>query len=93
MALAICLGAVAGIVGFLPLLAATRAVKHVTSTSNFSYATILIVAVIASAIVLVGAVIICALLDKAKVLAFAGAEAAGLIVFAIVFGLRKGLQK
>lgn len=88
MVLAACLGAVAGILGFLPLYGALRAVKRVSSTSNLSYATLLILAVVVSTIVLIGAVAICAFVDESKAIVFSVAEAAGLIVSAFVFGLR-----
>ena len=70
MGLVVCLGALAGVLGFLPLIGATVAVKHVTSTSNFSHVTILILALLGSMIVLAGSVIICVAVNRQDVLAF-----------------------
>ena len=93
MALAICLGVLAGVLGFLPLYGATVAVKHVTSTSNFSHVTVLVLALVGSFVILAGSVIACAMLNRQDILAFVGAEAAGLVVSAIVFGVHKTLRK
>ena len=93
MGLVVCLGALAGVLGFLPLIGATVAVKHVTSTSNFSHVTILILALLGSMIVLAGSVIICVAVNRQDVLAFVGAEAAGLVASAVVFGLSRTFRK
>ncbi|MBQ9069514.1 MAG: hypothetical protein IJ131_10770 [Eggerthellaceae bacterium] len=93
MALAIILGALAGILGFLPLVGATIAVKRVTSTSNFSHVTILIVALVGSMVVLAGSVFACVAIDRQDILAFVGAEAAGLVVSAVAFGISRTFRR
>ena len=90
---AICLGALAGVLGFLPLIGATVAVKRVTDTSNFSYATILILAVLGSTLVLAGAVIACVFASRQDVIAFVAAEAGGLVIAAIAFGVQRTFRK
>ena len=89
VALPIILGFIAGALGFLPLMGAVYAVRYVTSTSNFSHASILLLSILGSTIVLAGAVIICALLSRDNLLPFVGGAAAGLIITAIAFGVRK----
>lgn len=89
MILVIIIGIVVGVAGFLPLWGAVKAAKHITSTSNFSHATTLLVAVIGSVAILFGAAVLCVYLDREQILPFAGGEAAGIIAVAIVFGVRK----
>ena len=75
--------------GFLPLAGALSAAKHVTSTSNFSHATILILAVVGSSAILFGAAAACIVLNRAELLPFAGGEAAGIIATAVIFGIKR----
>lgn len=93
VALPVILGFVVGAIGFLPLTGAVVAVKHVTKTSNFSHASILLLAVAGSTAVLLGGALTCIMLFRESALPFAGGEAAGLIAAAIVFIIRRRLTK
>ncbi len=93
MALPVIFGILDGIVGFIPLIGATVAVKRVTSTSNFSHASILLLAVLGSTLVLAGGVVACVLLSRENVLAFAGGEVAGLLGAALVFIISRRLME
>lgn len=86
-------GLVLGVVAFLPLIAAVRAVKFVTSTSNFSHASILLLALGASIMVLLVSIVICAAFDKSQVVYLGLSEAGGLIITALVFALLKILNR
>ena len=81
------LGAVVGVLAFVPLLLSIKASKNVTKTSNFGYGALLILGVFASLIILVVAVLICYFVAKDGLLAFALAAAITLILFAIVYGI------
>lgn len=89
MALAIIIGIIAGIVGFIPLWGAIVAVKRVSSTSNFSHASILMLALFGSILVLFGSAVACVYLDRPDILPFAAGEAGGIIAVALVVGIRK----
>ena len=93
MVVAALLGFIAGIVGFVPLIYGARLARQATATSNLGEVGALLLGVLGSFAILAGAVIACVLLDKQDVLAFAGAEAAGLIIFAVGYGVRKILLK
>ncbi len=82
-----------GAAGFLPLMAGLEMAKHVTSTSNLSHATTLLLAVMGSVLILFGAVIICIFVSRENLLAFACAEAAGIIVMTVVFIVRRRLMQ
>ena len=90
---AVALGIIAGVLGALPLFGAIAAVKRVTETSSLSHASILLLAVVASTAILAGAVLACAYLDRQDILAFAVAEAVGLVASVAVFGVRKLSRK
>jgi hypothetical protein len=89
VALAIIIGIIAGVVGFAPLWGAIVAAKRVNSTSNFSHASILLLAVTGSVVVLFGSAVLCVFVDRPDILPFAGGEAAGIIAVAIIVGIRK----
>ena len=91
--MSVVLGVIVGVVGFLPLVAALSAAKHVTSTSDFSNATILILAVLGSSAVLFGAAVACIVSNRDELLFFAGGEVAGIIVAAVAFGVKRILLK
>ncbi|GEM_PF-433643 len=93
MALAIILGLVCGVAAFLPLLGATRAVRRVTKTSNFSHLSILLLAVAGSIIVLFVATFICISVDRNDAFWFVLGEAIGLVVFAIWYGIKTFIRR
>ena len=93
MALAIVLGAVSGVVGFLPLFIGLRLTKRVTATSNFGYMSILIISLIISFALLFAFAIICVTVARDVALPFALAEAVALSVVAIAFGVKRMVRK
>ena len=93
MAIAILLGAVLGVVGFIPLFIGLRLTKHVTATSNFGYMSILIISLVVSFVLLFVFAILCAMFFRDVALPFALAEAVGLSVCAIVFGVKRMVRK
>ena len=93
MALAIVLGAVSGVVGFLPLFIGLRLTKRVTATSNFGYMSILIISLIVSFALLFVFAIVCVNVARDIALPFALAEAVALSVTAIVFGVKRMVRK
>ena len=73
------LGAVCGVLGFVPLVISLKASKKVTATSNFSYASLLLLGVMASLIILFAAVLLCYFFAKDGLIAFVLAAAITLI--------------
>lgn len=90
---AIVLGALAGIAGFLPLIAALRMTRRVTDTSNLGHAGALLLGVLLSFIVIFVSAILCIVLVRDLVLPFVLAEVAALAVTAIGFGVVKLVRK
>lgn len=84
-------GALAGFVGFSPLLVGLRMTRKVTRTSNFGHMSILLLALIASFILLALFAFLCIFIAREVALPFVLAEALALSVAAIVFGVRKTL--
>ena len=89
MVIAIVCGALAGIVGFLPLLAGLRLTRRVTATSNFGYMSILIIALIVSFAIMFAFAGICIAVARDLAMPFVLSEAVALSVVAIVFGLSR----
>lgn len=81
------LGAVVGVLAFVPLMLSLKASKNVTKTSNFGYGSLLILGVFASLIILLAAVLICYFAARDGLIAFALAAAVTLILFAIIYGI------
>lgn len=81
------LGAVVGVLAFVPLLLALKASKNVTKTSNLGYGALLILDVFTSLIVLFVAVLICYFVARDGLIAFVLAAAITLILFAVVYGI------
>lgn len=84
---AVVLGALSGIVGFLPLPVGLRLTKKVTETSNLGHMGLLLLSVLASFVVLFATMLACLFLVRDLALPFVLAEAIALIVAAIVFGI------
>ncbi len=93
MVLAIVLGAVAGAVGFLPLFGGLQLAKRATATSNLSHAAALLLSALVSLIVLGGALAACVIFARDLLLPFALAEAAALVVIAVVYTVKKMVRK
>lgn len=81
------LGAVTGVLGFLPLIICLRASKNVTPKSNLGYGALLLLGVFVSLIILLVAVLLCYAFARDGLLAFALAAAITLILFAIIYGI------
>ena len=86
MIAAIVLGAVSGILGFLPLYMGLRLARKATPTSNLGHAGALLLGVLLSFLILVAAFIVCIFVARDLVLPFVLAEVGGLVVSAVVFG-------
>lgn len=93
MVVAIVLGALSGLAGFLPLLGGLRMTRRVTKTSNLGHMGILLLSVMASFLILFVTVIVCIVTARDLVLPFALAEVLALVVAAIVFGVVKLVRK
>lgn len=93
MAVAIVVGALAGVAGFVPLFAGLRMTRRVTDTSNLGHAGALLLGVLLSVAVLFVAAIACALLAREFVLPFVLAEVVALSVAAIGFGVSNLVRK
>jgi len=89
---ALVLGIIAGAISFLPLLAAVKAARHITATSNLSHASALILALVGSSIVLFGSAAACIALSRDNALTFALGEALGLCVSALGFGIWRAVS-
>ena len=86
MIAAIVLGAVSGILGFLPLYIGLRLARKATPTSNLGHAGALLLGVLLSFLILVAAFIVCIFVARDLVLPFVLAEVGGLVVSAVAFG-------
>lgn len=93
MAAAIVLGALSGLVGFLPLLGSLRMTKRVTKTSNLGHMGALLLGVLVSFLLLFGAALACIIAARDLALPFALAEVLALIAVAIGFGVVKLVRK
>lgn len=93
MAIAIVLGALAGIAGFLPLFAGLRMTRRVTDTSNLGHAGALLLGMLISVAVLFVTAIACIVLARDLVLPFVLAEVVALSVTAIGFGVSNLVRK
>ena len=85
MAVAIVLGALSGIVGFLPLFGSLQLAKRATKTSNLGH--------MVSFLLLFATAFACILLARDFALPFALAEVLALIVVAIGFGVMRLVRK
>ena len=86
MIASIVLGAVSGILGFLPLYMGLRLARKATPTSNLGHAGALLLGVLLSFLILVAAFIVCIFVARDLVLPFVLAEVGGLVVSAVAFG-------
>lgn len=93
MALAIILGAVAGIVGFAPLIFGLHRVRHMTDAGNFGHMGMLMVCLLISFILMFAAAILCISLARDLALPFVLSEAVALSLTAVIFGVGKLVRK
>ncbi len=89
--LAIILGFVVGVGGFVPLIFGMNLARRSTPTSNFGHAGALILGVFVSLILLAVAAALCIILAREFALPFVLSQSVGLITAAIVFGIKKQL--
>ena len=94
MILAIIGGLAAGFIGFIPLIFGLRLSRKATRTSNFgSMAILLIALVISFALLFVLAILVNIFASHDSAMAFVFAEAVGLSITAIAFGLTRLRRK
>ena len=93
MFVAIVVGIVVGVGCFAPLIFGMNKARMATPTSNFGHAGSLLLGVLISFVVLAVATVVCVKFFRDLTVPFAMAEAGGLIVAAIVFGVMKQLRK
>ena len=93
MVIAIVLGLACGVIGFLPLTLGLKLARQATPTSNFGHAGSLLLGVLLSFLLLAGGVFACIFLARDLALPFVLAEAAGLVFFALGYGIYKRLHK
>lgn len=87
------LGAVAGVLGFLPLYFSLKKSKKVTKTSNFGYGALMMLGVLFSLVILLTCVLICYFWAKDNLIAFALAAAITLSLFAIAYGIFTAIRR
>jgi len=93
MVAAVVLGAVCGVLGFLPLYMGLRLARKATATSNLGQAGAVLLGVLVSFVFLATVFIVCAVVTRDLVLPFVLAEAAGLSVSAVVYGIGTLVRK
>lgn len=90
---AVIAGIVIGAFSFVPYVIALHAAKTVTRTSNFGHMTILLLALVASMIILFGATLVCIFCARDVIFPFALAEVITLAVVAIGYGVKRILLR
>lgn len=93
MAIAIVLGALSGLVGFLPLLFGLRMTKKTVSAGIAGSMMVLFLGLIVSFIILVMAAVVCIAFDRGLGLPFVGAEVIALSAVAIAYGVSTVVRK
>lgn len=93
MVVAIVLGALAGVAGFLPLIGAQRIARKATPTSNFGFLGALLLGVLVSFLVVAVAVVVCIAVARDAALPFVLAEFFALIGSAVAFNVYKLVRK
>ena len=87
------LGALAGLVGFLPLLFGLRMTRKTVSAGVAGSMMVLFVALLASFVILVMTAVVCIAFDRGLALPFVGAEVIALSAVAIAYGVRTVVRK
>lgn len=93
MAGAIIIGALVGIVGFIPLLGSLRVIRRAPSTGIIGHAGALLLGVLVSSVIIFAAAFLCIVLARSLVLPFVLAEVIALSLAAVVFGFSKLVWK
>lgn len=93
MVLPIVLGAVCGVLGFLPLMVGLKLARKATPTSNLGHAGALLLGVFGSFLLLIVPLIVCIVVARDVVLPFTIAEVLALTVSAIGYGAYKLVRK
>ncbi len=93
MAVAIALGVLSGIAGFLPLYGSLQLAKRATKTSNLGHMGSLLLGLLVSFLLLFGTALSCILIARDATLPFVLAEVLALIVAAIGFGVMRLVRK
>ena len=93
MFVAIVIGLAVGVAAFAPLIFGMNKARMASPTSNLGHAGSLLLGVLLSFIVLGAAMIICALQFRDVAVPFVLAEACGLAVSAVAFGISKNLRR
>lgn len=91
--LAALLGAIMGIVGFLPLWGGLRLARRATATSNLGQLGACLLGLLVSFVLLAAASIICIAVARPLTLPFVLAEAIALAASAIIYGITKMLRR
>lgn len=81
------LGAIAGVLGFLPLFCALRASKKVSPHSNLGYGALLMLGVFASLLILIVVVLLCYFFAREELIRFVLSTAITLIIITVVYGI------
>lgn len=92
VAVAVVLGLVVGAGGFMPLIFGMNKARMASPTSNLGHAGSLLLGVLLSLIILAVATIVCIVFARDAAVPFVLAEAGGLIVAAIAFGVTRQLR-
>lgn len=90
---AVLVGIVIGAVSFAPLIFGMNKARMATPTSNLGHAGSLLLGVLLSLVILAVAVIVCVKLVRDLAVPFVLGAAGGLVIAAVVFGIRKNLRK
>ena len=93
MVLAIALGILAGIAGFLPLVFGLHRVKHMTDSGHLGHMGVLMLCLLFSFVLMFAFAILCINVNRDAALPFVLSEAGALSVTAIAFGVTRLARK
>ena len=93
MFVAVLIGIVVGVAGFYPLVFGMNKARMATPTSRLGHAGSLLLGVLISFVFLGVAMVVCALFFRDVAVPFVLAEAAGIAVAAVAFGISKNLRR
>lgn len=86
---AVLVGIVVGVASFAPLIFGMNKARNASPTSNLGHAGSLLLGVLLSLVILAVCVIACVMLARDYAVPFVLGAAGGLVIAAIVFGIRK----
>ena len=93
MVLAIALGILAGIAGFLPLVFGLHRVKHMTDSGNLGHMGVLMLCLLFSFVIMFAFAILCINVNRDAALPVVLSEGGALSVTAIAFGVTRLARK